>query len=346
MITDSSYSVYLRRRRAATLAAFHSKKALPLDESTYLVQKTGCCDSTPIFIPPVFSITCSDTTGTNTLPTVPTTAFTLTPTSVGVGVAFVQYVDSSSAVLDSIVIATTGPVLLQAPPAGTAIVQYTFRCTPAVINIACGSSNFTESWQPLQFHNTGPVSLYIAFVPDVSGQWIDPSGFSTTVVGITSYSVNCSQTVYRLDISSAQTVVEGTTISIYNAYDKAAAIQFYDAEGGLVIVDQYNNTVFPIETAGSTGYTVVPAGAVRFTATPAVLYDISSCDQWAAFYPITPDFPLLFIGTGISNNITVRFRNNLGGFVDDVVPNPFVYGSAKLYLAPPVGATQLETYCI
>jgi hypothetical protein len=141
-------------------------------------------------------------------------------------------------------------------------------------------------------------------------------------------------------------VVEGTTISIYNAYDKAAAIQFYDAEGGLVIVDQYNNTVFPIETAGSTGYTVVPAGAVRFTATPAVLYDISSCDQWAAFYPITPDFPLLFIGTGISNNITVRFRNNLGGFVDDVVPNPFVYGSAKLYLAPPVGATQLETYCI
>jgi len=413
----------MRRLRARTLAAAAAKLRFT-DESTYLVKKTGCCNTgaaaappPPPPPPPIYNISCGDTIGTQVLPTLPSTSFFLSPTAPGVGVALIQYRDIMSNILYQTVIQTNiGPVLLPAPLAGTTSILYTFRCTPDIIDVACNSEEATNSWQPLQFHNTAAVSVYISFTPNtVESQWIDPDELSTTVVGITyynvvcpvttfdvscgyagetlnlqlykfhnrelfsvyisftpgtvasqwidpsgttedisginSYTVACDHSTFRLDVSSSQIVVGGTTISIYNPLDKAAAIQFYNAEGGLVVVGPGANTAFPILT-GTTGYPIVPATAVHFTATAAVLYDVSECGLTGYLPPDFPAFPLLFICTATVSNITGQLLTDQQGgpyFVDDLYPNPFIPGSVQLLTVPPGNehgtANIFKAYC-
>jgi len=320
----------------------------PLDYDTYLARKVGTqllgppptqvINTPPSY--PIYSITCNDTNGINLLLPLPTTPYTIAPTSVGVGVAQILCVDSNTNILSNTVIATTQQTLMPIPPAGTFMVEYAFRCTPAVIDVGCGSSDFTNVWQPLQFQNTANVSLSLSFTPNtIASQWINPGATSTTVVGITAYSSSCTESQFTYttspNASTQNPVVAGRTISINNTSGNALGIQFYTSGDVLIKVDDSVN--------GETDYFVVPLNATYFTATTAVLYTITSCGQWpnSGHYPITLGLPLLFRNIGTTDTNVKFFSGPV--FVDEIAN--LTVGSVVLLLSAPGGADSIETAC-
>jgi hypothetical protein len=286
---------------------------------------------------PIYPITCNDGEGIVILSTLPTSEYILAPTSPGVGVAEIQCVDSSLNVLSSTIINTTQQTHMPVPPAGTFQVQYAFRCTPAIISIVCSSSDFTNSWQPLQFHNNSIVSIYLSFTPNtVPSQWIDPGQTSTTVVGINTYSSSCSETYFTYnappDPEVQNTVSSGRTIYIENGSGSDLAIQMFDASNTLI------QPILPLAQDVSSIY-IVPSNATYFTATPSVIYNLPNpvSDGQSISFIGPPNAPLVLINTQSLNDtqtINVQYYNSLGFFTGDA--GTFVAGSPPIYNAQQV----------
>jgi hypothetical protein len=324
MLTDTSYRVYHQNIKSKTISLFYrNNPCVSMDYDTYLSRQIGselCCYPGSVFVPaPVFPISCSDSMS-QVLPSIPSTTYILAPTSVGVGVALVQCFNAQMTALSITVINTTSTTLMPVPPSGTTSIQYEFRCTPAIVPITCSSSGATDTWRPLQFQNTESFTIQLVFTPNtVPSIYIDPGFTSSTIVGITSYSANCSQTNYVYasspDPSVQNPVPSGATVQIQNTIPGGGAntlgIQFYNSSNTLLETVEVDN--------GTTKLFVVPSTATYFTAIACYLYTLPNpaYDNQIVAYN---GAPLLFVNTNIlsgSQTIRVQYHDVNGFYLGD-----------------------------
>jgi hypothetical protein len=159
------------------------------------------------------------------------------------------------------------------------------------------------------------------FTPNtVPSLYINPGSTSSTIVGITNYTADCSKTNYVYTTSPDPTfqnsVPSGGTIQIQNTIPNVGAntlgIQFYK--------DTLLSTIAVVN--GNVDLIVVPPTATYFTATASYLYNIlnPAVDNYEFAYNGSP---LLFVNTNVltenTQTITVQYFNSLGFFIDDAV---------------------------
>jgi hypothetical protein len=150
------------------------------------------------------------------------------------------------------------------------------------------------------------------FTPNtIPSIYINPGSTSSTIVGITTYIANCSQTNYVYasspDPSVQNSVPSGATVQIQNTIPdegaNALGIQFYNSSNTLLETVAVNN--------GTTNLFVVPSTATYFTATASYLYTLPNpaYDNQIVAYNGSP---LLFVNTNVlvgSQSIQVQYHD-------------------------------------
>jgi len=341
-LTDDSFTTLVKKRRDITLAIFHRNNpqakelGAPIttaDNTTYLERRVGEMYLNPPSVmtstsTPVYTITCNDAPAyLSELNPLPTTPYIISPSTPGVGVALFLFVDSNTHILSTVVVNTTQQTLMPIPPAGTALVEYGFRCSPDIIDLGTTPAQTTESWIPYKFQNTFAYPVTVSFTPNtVSSQTLSPAEISTTVSGITAYSTQASFIFASTQNPDTQYGVAGSLNLRITANGKDIGIQFNDT----------NSTLFAV-VSGDTNTIVVPNGATYFTAKPCFIYNVPNPISDGATFAYNGS-PFIIKNTNTltsGQSITIQYKNNTS-YLDDAVT--FVSGGPQIvYIvaAPP-----------
>jgi len=148
-VKDQSLSALIKKRRELTLATFHRNNptsiemgvpSRPQDNETYTARKVGDMYLPPVETTaestiPVYTITCTDTSGGPTpiipLEPMPTTPYIIAPAASGSGAASIlYYVDNMlNPTVTNIITTKKRKTYMPAPPTGTILVAYGFACS-------------------------------------------------------------------------------------------------------------------------------------------------------------------------------------------------------------------------